>query len=143
MVFHKNGMTLIELIVVLVIVGIAAAMTLPNYLNPSEQARAASVQNNLLAIYSAQQNYNNNNGSYCYSTSAPPCDTLAHINTNLGLSMQDDGTYLYTCNQAAVTCTATRNNGSAIPVITVALNAAIQLTGEVNPSCTAGNIWCP
>ena len=53
----REGITLMEIIVVLIIVGIAAGFFFPNYTTPIEKARAANAQNNLLAIYSAQQNY--------------------------------------------------------------------------------------
>lgn len=134
-----------EMIVVLIIVGIAAACFFPSYTTPIEQTRAANAQNNLLAIYSAEKNYYNNYGSYCTITTGNviPCgDTLANLNTNLSLNIQDDGTYTYSCSSATVTCKATRNNGPAAFSITVTLNSAIQLTGEVNPSCSA-SYWCP
>ena len=153
----REGMTLMEIIVVLIIVGIAAACFFPNYTTPIEKARAANAQNNLLAIYSAERNYNNNiNGAYCLAapnTASSACntlladnkcaDTLAAINCNLSLNIQDDGTYLYDCGATtANACTATRKNGPAAFLITVALNSAIQLNGEVNPSCST-SYWCP
>jgi len=139
--FRREGMTLLEILVVLVIVGLAAAMFFPNYTTPTEQARAANVRNNLLAIYSAEQNYRNNNGSYCISTTNPnPCDTLSHINFALSLNIQDDGTYTYSC--AGVTCTATRTNTSNLG-ISVTLNLPIQLNGNnPNPICTL-TTGCP
>ncbi len=147
MALHRQGFTLMEIIVVLVIIGVIVAFFLPNYNTPMQQARAANAQNNLLAIYSAQKNYYNNNGNYCYNTGANTCaDTLADINTNLSLNIQDDGTYLYQCPNNSFTCTATRNIASSLPLITVTLNVPINLNGEVNPSCQApaGNAnWCP
>ena len=145
-----------EIMVVLIIAGIAAAFFLPDYTIPIEQARAANAQNNLLAIYSAQQNYNNNNGgngNYCYSaagTASTACttgsdntcaDSLAQINCNLSLNIQDDGTYTYFC--AGGTCTAQRTSTGATIVLT--LNSVINLSGSgiANPQCNLSNHWCP
>lgn len=134
-------MTLFEIIAVLIIVGIAVAICLPNFTQPNEQALAANARNNLLAIYSAQQNYYNNQTppAYCLAA-AGACDTLADINTNLSLSIQDDGSYAYACgvdpNGSAFACTATRNNAipSTANVITVT-DTPIKLNAG-NPTCT-------
>jgi type II secretory pathway pseudopilin PulG len=121
-----------ELVIVLIILGVAFALGLPNYTTSTEQARASNAKNNLLSIYSAQQNYNNNNNAYCLG----PCDNLTDINTQLNLQIQDDGTYTYAC--AAGACTATRA-GSGSPVFTLVLAAAIVL----NNSNTNANTICP
>jgi type II secretory pathway pseudopilin PulG len=134
----RAGVTLLEIIIVFMILGIALAIGFPNYLTSTEQARASNARSNLLAIYSAEQNYNNNNGGYCFGT----CDTLAHINTNLSLQIQDDGTYTYACSAAAVTCTATRA-ADANTNIVLALNSAINISGNVNPQCNTTTNWCP
>ena len=141
MISRNDGVTLIEIIVVLVIIAIATVFAIPNFLTPGEQAKAANAQNNLLAIYSAQQNYKNNSNTNSYCTAA--CSTLAQINSVLSLQIQDDGTYAYSC--AGVTCTAARNSNANL-VITVTLNNPIKIAGEVNPACgsTTGNgNWCP
>ena len=140
MIFRKAGMTLLEIIVVLVIVSITTCFFFPDFQTPNEQAKAANAQNNLLAIYSAQQNYHNNNNAYC----AAACSTIAQINTVLSLQIQDDGTYAYSCAGGAA-CTATRNSNSNL-VITATLNQPIKIAGEVNPSCassTGNGKWCP
>ena len=138
-----------EMVVVLIIMGAIVGLSTPNYTIPTEQARALTAQNNLLAIYSAQQNFNNNYGSYCFSTGTNPTgattycgDTLADINTNLGLNIQDNGTYTYSCSSAAITCTATRTSTNG--TITLTLNSAINLSSGANPKCNlTPATWCP
>ena len=130
----KHGVTLMELIIVIIIIGAAIALGLPNYITSTEQAKASNAQHNLLAIYSAQQNYNNNNGgnsNFCLAS----CGSLAQINTNLSLQIQDDGTYTYAC--AGTTCTATRSSGS--PTLTLSLVAPVQ----INNSSANANQECP
>jgi len=145
----KYGFTLIEVMVVLVIIALAAIMTLPNFTPSLERARSTSAQNNLLAIYTAQQNYINNNNTTVYcndSVNANQCDSIADINTALSLNIQDDGTYLYQCPTVS-TCTATRNLNPVPLTLTLTLNTPINLVSQVgNPGCksTTGNAnWCP
>lgn len=138
---RKAGVTLIEIIVVMIIIGIACAFFFPNYYLTSERAKAANAQNNLLAIYSAEQNYNNNNGghnNYCLAA----CSSLAQIDNVLSLQIQDDGTYLYDCSAGGNKCKASRNPGAGL-VITVTLDQPVKIAGEVNPACAGTVSWCP
>jgi prepilin-type N-terminal cleavage/methylation domain-containing protein len=145
--FQKKGVTLIEIIVVLIIIGAVLRFFTPNFTTPNEHAWAVSAQNNLLAIYSAEQNSNNENKGYCLGTGSttPTCgNTLANLNLNLSLSIQDDGIYTYDC-QTATTCVATRNNASLKPQLVMRLDTPIKLD-NTNPTCTpaAGQTgWCP
>jgi prepilin-type N-terminal cleavage/methylation domain-containing protein len=150
MMFLRKGMTLMEIIIVLILISVAAVFTFPNFITPTEHARAINAKNNLLAIYGAQQNYItnnvNNNNSYCTSASPSPCSTLAEINTVLGLNIEDDGTYHYQC-LTATTCTATRTISPLPLTLTLTLNTPIKVVlGGGNPACvsTTGNSnWCP
>lgn len=137
----RKGMTLMEIMVVLIIIGIAAAFFFPNFNTSTQQAYAQAAENNLLAIYSAQVNYfNNNNGVYCINSGAnPTCgDSLAHLNTNLNLNISDSVYTDYHCatDPSGFLCTAT--NGNTTLNIN---NTAVVLSGGVNPSC-AGT-YCP
>jgi len=144
----RTGFTLMEVMVVMIIIGIGVVFFLPNYTAPMEQAKASAAKTNLLALYSAEQNYNNNNGgsnSYCIDTTNPkPCDTLADINTALTLNIQDDGSYSYICQNvgATYTCTATRNGRAVNNALVVTLTSVVQM-GGVNPTCSLPANWCP
>jgi prepilin-type N-terminal cleavage/methylation domain-containing protein len=138
----KKGITLMEIIIVMIIVGIAAVINFPNYTTPMENARAETARNNLLAIYSAEKNYNFNHGGYCLGA-AGTCDTLANINTTLSLNIQDDGTYTYACAGPPGACTATRTGIAAPNTLKLTLDAPVNLNGNVNPTCTLTPAWCP
>ena len=140
---HRQGFTLIEILIVLIIIGIAAVFSMPNFNTPTEQARALNAQNNLLAIYSAEKNYLNNNGGFAVGVSGAAGDasSLAAIDSTLSLNIQDDGTYTYVCSGS--TCTATRTNVNPLGM-SVTLTAPIQLNGSPkNPSCNLSSSWCP
>ena len=146
--FRREGFTLIEILVVLIIIGLALAFYFPNFTASDEKAWAINAQNNLLAIYSAEQNYNNNNnGGYCLDTGLGTCGhSLADLNTNLSLNIQDDGAYLYDCGvTTANACTAKRTSISPPNTIVLTLTSAINLsgTGTANPQCNLTNNWCP
>ena len=155
----SKGYTLMEIVVVLVIIGVIAGFYFPRFTVPSEKAWAANAQNNLLAIYSAEQNYNNNNNGYCYSTSSASSacatstgdshcgDSLPAINCNLSLNIQDDGTYTYACSLSTgvYTCKATRATVSSTNIVVTLNNLAINLSGSgtANPQCNTSNNYCP
>ena len=129
-----KGFTLIEIIVVLVIMGILSAVFIVNYNNLTMQAESGTAQNNLIGIYTAQNNYYANTGNYCLKNTAakPPCavldancgDTLSALNCNLGQSVTGtnfnftDANFNYNCSQNGATpnsflCTATFNSNNA------------------------------
>ena len=142
---EKNGFSLIEFIVVLVILSILIAIALPVYIDNTQRGAAIAAQNNLTAIYNAQKAYYLSNNAYCTSAGAI-CNSTASINTNLTLNIIDSN-FGYTCtNAGGFKCTAT-NNGAATFVLTLT-NASIVLpggAGALNPSCAypAHPGYCP
>ena len=139
----SRGMTLIEIIVVMIIIAIGTVVLLPSFTVPLEHAKAVTAQNILLNIYSGQKNYFNNNKAFCFNTSTPSCDTLVNISNSLNLSVQGDGSYAYACTSdpSGFACTATRVNGVLGMTIK---NAPISLINNSNPNCVSSNPgWCP
>lgn len=62
---HINqGFTLIELLIVVAIIGILAAIAVPNFLNAQIKARVARVQSDIKAIATAQEMYYLDNNTY-------------------------------------------------------------------------------
>jgi len=61
---RKNGFTLIEVMVVVVILGILAAMIVPNIMSRPEQARIVKAKQDILAIQSALDLYKLDNNTY-------------------------------------------------------------------------------
>jgi len=82
----KRALTLIELLMVAILIGIMAAMALPNYSKHLERGRGREAEANLALIYNAQKRYRLDNN--IYFTCAPNC-TADSINENLTLNIQD------------------------------------------------------
>ncbi|HEX4044998.1 MAG TPA: type II secretion system major pseudopilin GspG, partial [Gammaproteobacteria bacterium] len=61
---HLSGFTLIEVMVVVVILGILAAIIVPKIMSRPEQARIVKVKQDILAIQSALDLYKLDNGFY-------------------------------------------------------------------------------
>jgi type IV pilus assembly protein PilE len=60
----NTGFTLIEVMIVVVIIGVIAAIALPSYLDYTKQARRADAKTALFAVQLAEEKYRANNPSY-------------------------------------------------------------------------------
>ncbi|MGV0954479.1 MAG: type II secretion system protein [Fluviibacter sp.] len=74
----QAGVTLMELVVTLALLGILAAIGTPVLLNNIRAAKNAEAQNTLKTIYVMQKNYFSEN--YCYYVNAGKADNTASIN---------------------------------------------------------------
>jgi type IV pilus assembly protein PilA len=71
MLSNKKGFTLIELLIVVVIIGILAAIAIPKFANTKEKAYVASMKSDLRNLVTAQEAYfSDNNSSYASSITA-------------------------------------------------------------------------
>ncbi len=134
---RDHAFTLTELLVVVIIIGVMAAFTVPNYTRSIERSHRKDAETQLKTIWSADQIYRAQNGRYWPPVSAS--NDIAAINSNLGLGIIPNG-MTYNCNSVLTdtfTCTAARD--PAPPSFTIIVNEA-QIVDGINPSCT-GN--CP
>ena len=61
---NKSGFTLIELLIVVAIIGILAAIAVPNFLNAQLKAKIAATESNMKAIGTALEMYSIDYGNY-------------------------------------------------------------------------------
>src|SRR5579885_393885 len=61
---NNSGFTLVELMVVVAIIGILAAIAIPNYQKFQAKARQSEAKIALAAIYSAEKSYATENSTY-------------------------------------------------------------------------------
>jgi type IV pilus assembly protein PilA len=75
----RKGFTLIELLIVVVIIGILAAIAIPKFANTKEKAFVASMKSDLRNLITAQEAYfSDNNSMYAQGT--------ANLGTNFSAS---------------------------------------------------------
>jgi prepilin-type N-terminal cleavage/methylation domain-containing protein len=84
----QAGVTLMELVVTLALLGILAAIGTPMLLDNIRAAKNAEAQNTLRSIYLMQKNYFAEN--YCYFVNASDGDNTSAINQSLFASTAPD-----------------------------------------------------
>ena len=67
---NRKGFTLIELLIVVVIIGILAAIAIPKFANTKDKAKLASVKTDLRNIESTQEAYLSDSGYYSSSAAS-------------------------------------------------------------------------
>ncbi len=137
---NNQAFTLTELMIVVFIVGVMAAFTIPNYTKSVERSHRKDAETQLTTIWSANQIYRaqngqdwppDNNGGVGYDITA--------INNALGLGIIANG-MTYNCTGTTLiinifTCTAVRQPASSF---TITVTQA-QIDSS-NPSCSGS---CP
>ena len=68
---NQKGFTLIELMIVVAIIGILAAIAIPNFRNYQMKAKTAEAKTNLGALKTSQEAYAAENGTYLACVAAP------------------------------------------------------------------------
>ena len=133
---NRKGFTLIEILIVVVILAILAAMILPRFLGQTESAYVAEAQQSLGVLRRAQVNhYDTGAAAYVVYPGADAAAALAA----LGLSSLTETNFTYTCDNAGA-CTATRKVGTlANGTIAVTIGGVFSCDGTKYALVDAGN----
>ena len=104
--FHRNskGFTLIELMIVVVIIGILAALAIPRFMRSTTKSKQSEAKQLLKQNYTMQRAYRQEFNAYCLNgvtaSSAAP-NTFAQI----GVDIMAASRYAYTMTAGAATFT--------------------------------------
>ena len=127
--YMRKGFTLIELLIVVVIIGILAAIAIPKFANTKQQAYLATLKEDLRNLVTAEEAYFSNFTTYTGSL------TTTAFNPSTGVT--------YTVSSAtgtgwAATATHTGLVGASIAGCHVAIGAA-----ETTATNNEGPPYCP
>ena len=100
---NKKGFTLIELMIVVAIIGILAAIAIPNFLNYQCKSKQSEAKTNLGAIATSMESYMAEFNHYVASAD------IAALGTNIGWTSKGSPKYAYAVTSAdtAASFTAT------------------------------------
>ncbi len=120
---NSKGFTLIELMIVVAIIGILAAIAIPNFLKYQCKAKQSEAKSNLGSLRVAQEAY--------YAE----CDTYKSGTTGYGFNVKGDARYVYdaTGSTTGFTATATAANVGDGDLWTMTASAdGLTLTNSTN-----------
>jgi type IV pilus assembly protein PilA len=124
MLSNKKGFTLIELLIVVVIIGILAAIAIPKFANTKEKAYVASMKSDLRNLVTAQEAYfSDNNSTYA-------SDVTADLGTNYKAS---SGVTVTIGTVTATGWDATAGHASTAKTCTISVGGTA--TNEGEPVC--------
>lgn len=95
---NQKGFSLIELLIVIVIIGVVAAIAIPNYLHSRQAARTASAFSSLRVVHSAQIAYRARFNEFGDLTELKDAGTL----TDPLIATGERGNYTFVINPATL-----------------------------------------
>lgn len=113
----EKGFTLIELLIVVAIIGIIAAIAVPNLLTAIQRSKRSRTAADLRAIGTALGSYNVDNNQFPTSADAPALFTMLREQGHYSGSTADgwNNPYIYEGDVNEYTLTSTGKDGSAGP----------------------------
>lgn len=124
---NRKGFTLIELLIVVVIIGILAAIAIPKFAATKDKAKLASVKTDVRNLMTAQEAYFSDYATY---------GTFAQLQTASNFSLSSGNTAAVTAVASGYTATITNSTiTSAIDQCTVQVGAGAASTAD-------GVIYC-
>ncbi len=137
--FHRNskGFTLIELMIVLVIIGILAALAIPRFMRSTTKSKQSEGKQLLKQIYTMQRAYRQEFNAYCLSgvtASATAPNAFARLGVDIMASARYSYAMVATVN--TFTCTATANLDDDVAIDTWTINQTGALVNTIDDSVT-------
>ena len=104
---NKNGFTLIELLIVVVIIGILAAIAIPKFANTKEKAYVAAMKSDLKNLASSEENFFSDSAYYMDASSPNTKYWQASTGVIVGTSAGAVGGWSAKVSRAGTTITCT------------------------------------
>ena len=136
---HERGVTLIELMIVVVVVGILGAVAIPAYTDYIARGKIAQVTENLSEAKVRMEQVYNSNRTYASSVGGTSCPDFSGMFTNSGFTVAmsncpgDSGT--------TFTITATGNTGTSMAGYMYSINQAGEKTSKTPAFSTPQSCW--
>ncbi len=134
---REKGFTLIELMIVVVIIGILAALAIPRFMQATTKSKQSEAKQILKQVYTMQRTFRQGDISNAYGDNA----VTAAANQNfpqIGVEVMAGAIYSYTMVAAAntFTCTATADLDDDATIDTWTINELGTLTNTINDVTT-------
>ena len=136
--FNRKGFTLIELMIVVVIIGILAAIAIPNFISMQDRAKEAKVKGGAHTLQLAAEDYAVRNDGI-YSDQAADVGPLLPQDPNGGNALQNAFTGGYTEPQYGAAAAATGNIGIVAIQDAAGTNVGYTITGYGKDASSGNN----
>jgi prepilin-type N-terminal cleavage/methylation domain-containing protein len=130
---RNAGFTLIELMIVVVIIGILAALALPRFMSSGTKSKQSEAKQYLKEIYTMQRTYMMEHETYALNGAvADSSNTLAFVTICVEIMLPARYTYTMTASATQFTCTAAANLDDDPAVDTWVIDDNGQLRNTIN-----------